>query len=122
MPSSRHRCALSSASETNAIRSVSSAVAIPFSVTTTGRPLTLSMAEITATEGGESLRDAAEEMLKNIFLRANGGDDFVGVQCYTRMHFGPDGLAPNDPEVPLTQMGDERGPRRSSTRSAVPPL
>ena len=39
------------------------------------------------------------------------GDDFVGVQCYTRMHFGPDGLAPNDPDVPLTQMGDERWPQ-----------
>ena len=73
--------------------------------------LTLSMAEITADEGGESLRDAAEEMLENIFLRATDGDDFVGVQCYTRMHFGPEGLAPNDPDVPLTQMGDERWPQ-----------
>ena len=73
--------------------------------------LTLSMAEITADEGGEALRDAAEEMLENIFLRATGGDDFVGVQCYTRMHFGPDGLAGNDPDVPLTQMGDERWPQ-----------
>ena len=73
--------------------------------------LTLSMAEITATEGGEPLRDAAEEMLENVFLRATGGDDFVGVQCYTRMHFGPDGLAPNDPDVPVTQMGDERWPQ-----------
>ena len=63
------------------------------------------------TEGGEPLRDAAEEMLENVFLRATGGDDFVGVQCYTRMHFGPDGLAPNDPDVPLTQMGDERWPQ-----------
>jgi beta-glucosidase len=73
--------------------------------------LTLSMAEITATEGGEPLRDGAEEMLENIFLRATEGDDFVGVQCYTRMHFGPDGLAPNDPTVPVTQMGDERWPQ-----------
>ena len=62
-------------------------------------------------EGGEPLRDAAEEMLEDIFLRATGADDFVGVQCYTRMHFGPDGLAPNDPDVPLTQMGDERWPQ-----------
>ena len=73
--------------------------------------LTLSMAEIAAAEGGEALRDAAEEMMENIFLRATGGDDFVGVQCYTRMHFGPDGLAENDPAVPLTQMGDERWPQ-----------
>jgi beta-glucosidase len=27
------------------------------------------------------------------------------------MHFGPEGLAPNDPDVPLTQMGDERWPQ-----------
>jgi beta-glucosidase len=73
--------------------------------------LTLSMAEITADEGGEGLRDAAEEMLENVFLRATEGDDFVGVQCYTRMHFGPDGLAGNDPVVPVTQMGDERWPQ-----------
>jgi beta-glucosidase len=73
--------------------------------------LTLSMAEITAEAGGESLRDAAEEVLENTFLRATDGDDFVGVQCYTRMHFGPDGQAPNDPSVPVTQMDDERWPR-----------
>jgi beta-glucosidase len=73
--------------------------------------LTISMAEITAEAGGESLRDAAEEVLENTFLRATAGDDFVGVQCYTRMHFGPDGQAPNDPSVPVTQMDDERWPR-----------
>ena len=73
--------------------------------------LTLSMAEIVAEEGGEPLRDAAEEMLENVFLRATDGDDFVGVQCYTRMHFGPEGLTGNDPAVPLTQMGDERWPQ-----------
>jgi len=72
---------------------------------------TVSMAEITADEGGESLRDAAEEVLENTFLRATEGDDFVGVQCYTRMHFGRTVLAPNDPGVPLTQMDDERWPR-----------
>ena len=50
-----------------------------------------------AEPGGESLRDAAEEVLENVFLRATDGDDFVGVQCYTRMHFGPDGQAPERP-------------------------
>jgi len=73
--------------------------------------LTLSMAEITADEGGEELRDAAEEMLENVFLRATDGDDFVGVQCYTRLHFGPDGQTANAPGIPVTQMGDERWPR-----------
>jgi beta-glucosidase len=73
--------------------------------------LTLSMAEIVADPGGEELAAAAEETLENVFLRATGDDDFVGVQCYTRMHFGPDGVADNDPTVPLTQMGDERWPQ-----------
>ena len=73
--------------------------------------LTLSMAEIVADEGGELTRDMAEEILENTFLRAAEGDDFVGVQAYTRMHFGPDGLAPDDPSVPQTQMGTEYWPQ-----------
>ena len=73
--------------------------------------LTLSMAEITADEGGEAVRDAAEEMLENVFLRATGDDDFVGVQCYTRMHFGPEGWPGTIPTVAVTQMGDERWPQ-----------
>ena len=73
--------------------------------------LTVSMAEIVAEEGGEALREGAEEMLENVFLRATEGDDFVGVQCYTRMHFDAQGLAANDPGVPVTQMGDERWPQ-----------
>jgi len=89
--------------------------------------LTVSMAEIVADEGGEALRDGAEEMLENVFLRATEGDDFVGVQCYTRLHFDADGLAPNDPAVAVTQMGDERWPqavehtvRRAAAVSGLP--
>ena len=73
--------------------------------------LTLSMAELVADEGGEALRDAAEEMLENSFLRGTGGDDYVGVQCYTRMHFDAEGQAPDDPAVPQTQMGYEFWPQ-----------
>jgi len=72
--------------------------------------LTLSMAELKAEEGGQAVRDAAEEILENTFLRATGGDDFVGVQCYTRMHFGPAGKVDDDPSVPQTQMGYENWP------------
>jgi beta-glucosidase len=72
--------------------------------------LTLSMSENVADEGGEVTRDAAEEILENTFLRATEGDDFVGVQAYTRMHFGPEGQAPDDPSVPQTQMGTENWP------------
>ena len=69
------------------------------------------MAEIVADEGGEALRDAAEEMLENVFLRATAGDDFVG-----RPVLHPDALRPRGPgrerpAVPVTQMGDERWPQ-----------
>jgi beta-glucosidase len=73
--------------------------------------LTLSMSENVADEGGEMTRDAAEEILENTFLRAAEGDDFVGVQAYTRMHFGAEGQAPDDPAVPQTQLGTENWPR-----------
>ena len=55
--------------------------------------------------------DAAREILEDRFLRATEGDDYIGVQCYSRIHFGPTGQAPNDPEVPTTQMGYEYWPR-----------
>ena len=91
--------------------------------------LTLSMAELVAEEGGEVVRDAAEEILENTFLRATGGDDFIGVQCYTRMHFDARGQAPDDPAVPKTQMGYENWPqvaeytaRRAAAFTGIPVL
>ena len=91
--------------------------------------LTLSMAEMVADEGGEVVRDAAEEILEDNFLRGTEGDDFVGVQAYTRMHFGPDGPAPDDPSVPQTQLGTENWPaavpfcvRRAAAVTGLPVL
>jgi beta-glucosidase len=91
--------------------------------------LTLSMAEMVADEGGEVVRDAAEEILEDTFLRATEGDDFVGVQAYTRMHFGPQGEAPDDPSVPQTQLGNENWPaavpycvRRTAAVTGLPVL
>ena len=72
--------------------------------------LTLSMAELHAEPGGEAARDEARELLEDVYLRAVEGDDYIGVQGYTRLHFGPGGLAPNDPAVPTTQMGYEYWP------------
>lgn len=89
--------------------------------------ITLSMAENVADPGGEQMRDLAEEVLEDVFLRATAGDDFVGVQAYTRMHFGPDGVAPNDPAIPETQMGTENWPgavehcvRRAAAATGLP--
>ncbi|HEY2428649.1 MAG TPA: family 1 glycosylhydrolase [Acidimicrobiales bacterium] len=89
--------------------------------------MTVSMDEMVASPGGEEVRDMAEEILENTFLRATAGDDFVGVQTYTRMHFGPTGLAPDDPSVEKSQMGYEAWPqsvehtvRRAAAFTGVP--
>jgi beta-glucosidase len=42
---------------------------------------------------------------EDVFLEATGGDDFVGVQTYTRMRVGPDGGLGAEEGVPTTQMG-----------------
>jgi len=74
--------------------------------------LTLSMAEMQAVEGGEAARDEAREVLEDVFLRATGGDDFIGVQCYTRLRFGPKGrLMPPEEGIPVTLMGYEFWPQ-----------
>jgi beta-glucosidase len=91
--------------------------------------LTLSMDEMVADPGGEVVLEAAQEILEDKFLRSTAGDDFIGVQCYSRIHFGPDGQAPNDPEVPVTQMGYEYWPqgvehcvRRAAAVTGLPVL
>ncbi len=91
--------------------------------------LTLSMDEMVAEPGGESVLEAAREILEDRFFRATEGDDFIGVQCYSRVHFGPEGQAPNDPGVPTTQMGYEYWPqgvehcaRRAAAMTGVPVL
>jgi beta-glucosidase len=48
--------------------------------------------------------------MEDVFLEATTGDDFVGVQCYTRMRVGPDGALPAEEGVELTQMGYEYWP------------
>jgi beta-glucosidase len=92
--------------------------------------LTLSMTELVAAEGGEEGKERAQELLEDTFLRATGGDDFIGVQCYTRMRFGPKGrlLGPEE-GVPVTQMGYEYWPqalehtvRRAAEVTGVPVL
>ena len=49
--------------------------------------------------------------MEDVFLSATAGDDFVGVQCYTRMRVGPDGVLGAEEGVPTTQMGYEFYPR-----------
>jgi beta-glucosidase len=93
--------------------------------------LTLSMTEYQAVDGGEAMLEQTRAMMEDTFLDATAGDDFVGVQCYSRMRLGPQGpLGPED-DVTVLPMGYEYWPqalgatiRRASeyTRHALPIL
>jgi len=73
--------------------------------------LTLSMIDYQAVEGGEVRRDKIRRSMEDVFLEATEGDDFVGVQTYTRERIGPDGPLGPEPGVPLTTMGYELWPQ-----------
>jgi len=64
----------------------------------------LSMHEYEALPGGEELVDSFRHEMEDEYLRSVGDDDFIGVQCYTKLVFGPDGLIAH-PEGELTEMG-----------------
>jgi beta-glucosidase len=91
--------------------------------------LTLSMDDMEAEEGGEGILRAAQQMLEEVFFEATPGDDFIGVQAYTRMRFGPAGELGPEPGVRLTQMGTEYWPvavertvRRAAAATGLPVL
>ncbi|HTT87264.1 MAG TPA: family 1 glycosylhydrolase [Acidimicrobiales bacterium] len=73
--------------------------------------LTLSMHDHQLQPGGEERLERIRRPTEDVFLEATGGDDFVGVQCYTRMRIGPDGVMGPEDGVPTTQMGYEFWPR-----------
>jgi beta-glucosidase len=89
--------------------------------------LALSMSEVQVVPGGEEFAALAREMMEDIYLRELGGDDFVGVQSYSRTYIGPQG--PVDPPrgTRLTAMGYEYWPqaaeaaiRRAATATGRP--
>jgi beta-glucosidase len=67
--------------------------------------LTLSMTEYEAVDGGEErLRTWVEEM-EDKYLEAVRGDDFIGVQCYSKTRIGPKGQVPPRADEEVTDMG-----------------
>lgn len=72
--------------------------------------LTLSLNDFQAEPGGEQLRDAADHAINGQFLEACVGDDYVGVQTYTRVRFGTKGVLPPPDSAKRTQMGYEYYP------------
>ncbi|MEY2591934.1 MAG: beta-glucosidase, partial [Acidimicrobiaceae bacterium] len=61
--------------------------------------LTLSMTDYQAVDGGESKRDRIRHGMEDVFLEATAGDDFIGVQTYSRGRIGPDGGIGNEEGV-----------------------
>jgi beta-glucosidase len=69
--------------------------------------LTLSMTDYQLAPGGEEELESIRHHAEDVFLDAVEGDDFLGVQVYTRMLIGPDGWAGYEPGVPVLDMGYE---------------
>ena len=70
--------------------------------------LTMSLGDYQVAEpGGEARLDPIRSVMEDVFLEAISGDDFIGVQTYTRHRMAPDGeLGPPD-GAERTQMGYE---------------
>ena len=68
------------------------------------------MTDYQAVDGGESKRDRIRYRMEDEFLEATGGDDFVGVQTYSRSRVGPDGPMGNEEGVDVLPMGYEFWP------------
>jgi beta-glucosidase len=83
--------------------------------------ITLALNEFQAAEGGEALRDMADNLINRQFLESVRGDDFVGVQTYTRAIFGSNGVLPPVDTAERTQMGYEFYPEalEQTIRSAA---
>jgi beta-glucosidase len=78
--------------------------------------LTLALLDIQAAEGdggdraAESRAAEFQREINDVYLEQLRSDDFVGVQTYSRMLVGPDGLIPPGDDVEKNQMGEEYYP------------
>ena len=66
--------------------------------------LPLSMQEWEALPGGDERLESLRHEMEDRYLAAVEGDDYLGVQCYTKFVMGPDGLVAR-PEGEMTEMG-----------------
>ena len=73
--------------------------------------LTLSMSDYVAVDGGEEAMIEERRLMEDIFLEATDGDDFIGVQTYSRARVGPHGHVGPEEGVEVLPMGYEYWPR-----------
>ena len=69
--------------------------------------ITIALNNFQCEPGGEELFATADHAINGQFLESLKGDDFVGVQTYTRIRFGPNGHLPPPKDAERTQMGYE---------------
>jgi beta-glucosidase len=69
--------------------------------------ITLAMSDYQAIEGGEAKLEQIRRNMVDVYLEAARGDDFVGVQTYSRDRVGPKGIVPPPADAELTLMGYE---------------
>jgi beta-glucosidase len=83
--------------------------------------ITLALQDIHAEEGGEATAVRLAKEMNDQYLEKLQGNDFVGVQTYSRIRCGPDGQLPPEEGVELTQMGYEFWPEalEATIRHAV---
>jgi beta-glucosidase len=87
------------------------------------------MTDYQAEDGGEDRLTRIRARSEDIYLDVTEGDDYLGVQTYTRMVIGPDGWTGPRPGVPVLPMGYEYWPdaleatiRRAWTYTGLPLL
>ncbi len=88
--------------------------------------LPLSMQEYEAVPGYEERMESFRAEMEDKYLLSREGDDYVGVQCYTKLILGPDGVVAH-PDGEVTDMGYLFWPQcveytvtRASTMSTLP--
>ena len=76
--------------------------------------LTLSMSDYQAMPADDpaavEMRDTVRRYAEDVYLEACGGDDFIGVQTYSRTQIGPEGNLPPEEGVEVLGMGYEYWP------------
>jgi beta-glucosidase len=69
--------------------------------------VSLSLQHIESAEGGEMVAAHLRRLLYDAWLEMARRSDFVGVQTYTRVRVGPEGLLPPPPDAEMTDAGYE---------------
>ena len=77
--------------------------------------LTLSMNDYRALPGGEKQLEDLRHHSEDVFLEVTTGDDYIGVQTYSRVRVDASGMLGPEPGVAVTQMGYEYWPQALET-------